>query len=158
MTDSLCPHGLQHTKLPHPSLSPGVCSNSRPLRQWCHPTISSSVAVFFSCPQSFPTLGSFSSKLALHIRWYFSFSISPSKKYSGLISFRIDLLAAQGMLKSLLQHHNSKASILLRSAFFLVQLSYPYKQKLLSPVWLSVTPWTVARQAPLSTEFSRQEN
>ena len=75
----------------------------------------------------------FSSESALHIRWpkywSFSFSISPSKEYSGLISFRmdcLDLLAVQGTLKSLLQHHSSKASILRRSAFFMVQLSHPY--------------------------------
>ena len=80
-----------------------------------------------------PSIRVFSSELALHIRWpkywSFSFSISPSSEYSGLISFRmdwLDLLAVQGTLKSLLQHHSSKASILWRSAFFLVQLSHPY--------------------------------
>ena len=84
-------------------------------------------------PSIFPTIKVFSSKSILCIRWpkywSFSFSISPSKEYSGLISFRmnwLDLLAVQGTLKSLLQHHNSKASILLCSAFFIVQLSYPY--------------------------------
>ena len=69
-------------------------------------------------------------KSALHIRWpkywSFSFNISPSNEYSGLISFRLDLLAIQGTLKSLLQHHSSKASVLQRSAFFIVQLSHPY--------------------------------
>ena len=79
----------------------------------------------------FPSIRVFSSESALHIRWlkYWSFSISPSNKYSGLISFRmdwLDLLAVQGTLKSLLQHHSSKASILLCSAFFTVQLSHPY--------------------------------
>ena len=59
-SDSLWPHGLRHAKLPCPSLSPGVCSNSCPLSQWCHPTVSSSVALFSSCPQSFPAPGSFS--------------------------------------------------------------------------------------------------
>ena len=59
VSDSLWPHGLQHTRLPCPSLSPGICSNSRPLSQWCHPAISSSVTPFSSCPQSFPTSGSF---------------------------------------------------------------------------------------------------
>ena len=84
-------------------------------------------------PQSFPESGSFSNELVLHIRWpkywSFSFSISPSNEYSGLISFRIDwldLLAVQGTLKSLLQHHSSEASILQCSAFFIVQFSYPY--------------------------------
>ena len=119
-------HGLWHTRLACPPLSPRVCSSSCPLSQWCHPTISSSVTPFSSWPQSFPASGSF------HIRWpkywSFSFSISPSNEYSGLISFRIDwydLLAAQGTL-SLLQHHSSKASILWHSVFFMVQLSHPY--------------------------------
>ena len=82
-------------------------------------------------PSIFCSLMAFSNESALHIRWpkYWSFSISPSNKYSGLISFRIDwldLLAVQGTLKSLLQHQNSKASILRRSAFFTVQLSHSY--------------------------------
>ena len=84
-------------------------------------------------PLIFPGIRVFSSELALRIRWpkywSFSFSISPSSEYSGLISFRIgwfDLLAVQGTLKSFLQHHNSKASILYHSAFFMVQLLYPY--------------------------------
>ena len=81
----------------------------------------------------FPSLRVFSNESVLHIRWpkywSFSFSISPSNEYSGLISFRmhwLDLLAVQGILKSLLQHHSSKASILWCSAFFIVQLSHPY--------------------------------
>ena len=79
----------------------------------------------------FPSLSVFSSELALHIRWpkYWNFSISPSSEYSGLISFRmdwLDLLALQGTLNSLLQHHSLKTSILQRSAFFIVQLSHPY--------------------------------
>ena len=84
-------------------------------------------------PSIFPNISVFSSELVLHIRWPkywgFSFSISPSNEYSGLISFRmdwLDLLAVQVTLKSLLQHHSSKASILQHSAFFLVQLSHPY--------------------------------
>ena len=82
-------------------------------------------------PSVFPSIRVFFSESALHIRWpkYWSFSISPSSESSGLISFRIDwfnLLAVQGTLKSLLQHHNSKASILRHSAFFMVQLSHPY--------------------------------
>ena len=126
------PHGLEHARHPSPLLSPGVCSNSRPLSQWCYPTISSSVTPFSPCPQSFPA-SVFSSELALRIRWpkhrSFNFSISSSSKYLRLISFRIDcfdLLAAQRTLKSLLQHHSSKVSILHRSAFFVVQLSHPY--------------------------------
>ena len=84
-------------------------------------------------PPIFPRIRVFSNESALHIRWpkywSFSFSISPSKEHPGLISFRmdwLDLLAVQGTLKSLLQHHSSKASILRRSAFFIVQLSHPY--------------------------------
>ena len=84
-------------------------------------------------PSIFPSLRVFSNESVLHIRWpkywSFSFSISPSNEYSGLISLRIDwfdLLAVQGTLKNLLQHHNSKASILQHSAFFTVQLSHPY--------------------------------
>ena len=131
MSDSLQLHGLQHTSLPCPSLSPRVCSNSCPSSWWCHPTISPSVVPFSSCLQSFP--GSFSHELTLHIRWpkywSFSFSISPSNDYLGLISFIIDwfdLLSVQGTLKSLLQHHSLKASILQHSAFFIVQVSHPY--------------------------------
>ena len=89
---------------------------------------------FLLLPSIFTSIRIFSNELALHIRWpkywSFSFSISPSNGYSGLISFRIDwfyLLLVQGTLKSLLQHHSSKASILQCSAFFIVQLSHPYK-------------------------------
>ena len=115
MSSSLWPRGLQHSRLPCPSLSPRVCSNSFPQSQWCHPTILSSAALFFWV-QSFPASRVFSNESALRIRWpkhwSFSFSISPSNVYSGLISFKIDwfdLLSVQGTLKSLLQHHNSKA-------------------------------------------------
>ena len=87
----------------------------------------------FLPPSIFPSIRVFSNESTLHIRWTwywsFSFSISPSNEYSGLISFRMDwlhLLAVQGALKSLLQHHSSKASILQHSAFFIVQLSHPY--------------------------------
>ena len=97
-------------------------------------------------PSIFPRIRVFSSESALHIRWpkywNFSFSISPANEYSGLISFRIDgldLLANQGTLKSLLQHHSSKASILLRSAFFIVQLSHPYMTTGKS---IALTRWT----------------
>ena len=84
-------------------------------------------------PSIFPSIRVFSSESVLRIRWpkywSFSFSISPSSEYSGLISFRmdwLDILAVQGTLKSLLQHHSSKASVLWHSAFFIVQLSHPY--------------------------------
>ena len=92
---------------------------------FCHP--------LFLLPSVFPSIRVFSNESVLHIRWpkywSFSFSISPSNEYSGLISFRMDwfdLPAVQGTLKSLLQHYSSKASILWRSAFFIVQLSHPY--------------------------------
>ena len=101
---------------------------SCPLSQWYHSTISSSVVPFSSHPQSFPASG-FSNESALRIKWpkywSFSFIISLYNEHSGLISFRMDwleLLAVQGILKSLLRHHSSKASILLHSAFFIVQL------------------------------------
>ena len=115
MSDFLQPHELQHARLPCLSQSPWICSNSCPLSRWCHLTISSFVALFF-CLQSFLGSVSFPTESARSIRWpkYWSFSISPSNKYSGLMSFWIDwfvLLAVQRTLKSLLQH-NSKASIL----------------------------------------------
>ena len=132
MSDSLQPHEPQHVRPPCPSSTPGVYPNSCPSSRWCHPTISSSVVPFSSCPQSFPALGSFPMS-QLCIRWpkywSFSFSISPSNEHPWLISLRmdwLDLLAVQGTLKSLLQHHSLKASILLHSSFFTVQHSHPY--------------------------------
>ena len=132
VSNSLQPHGLQHTMPPCPSPTSRACSNSCPSSQWCHPTISSSPPVLL-LPSVFLSIRVFSNESVLHIRWpkywSFSFSISPSNEYSGLISFRmdwLDLLAVQGTLKSLLQHHSSKASILWCSAFFIVQLSHPY--------------------------------
>ena len=119
---TLQPHGLQHARPPCPSPTPGTYSNSCSLSWWCHPTISSSVVPFSSCLQSFPASESFPmNQLLASGVFSFSFSISPSNDYSGLISFRIDwldLLAVQGTLKSLLQHHSLKASILRHSAFF----------------------------------------
>ena len=107
----------------------------------CHPLL--------LLPSVFPSIRVFSSESALHIRWpkywSFSFSISPSNEYSRLISFRIDrfgLLAVQGTLKSLLQHHSSKASILRRSAFFMVQLSHLYVtagKTTVLPIWTFVS-------------------
>ena len=134
MSNSLWPHGPQRARPPCPSPTPRVYSNSCLLSQCCHPTNTSSVVPFSSCFQSFPASGSFqmsqffASELMTN-DWSFSFSISPSNEYSGLISFRmdwLDLLAVQGTLKSLLQHCSSKASILWCSAFFTVQLSHPY--------------------------------
>ena len=138
-------HELQHTRLLCPSVSPRVCWNSCPLIRCCCLTISSSVALF-SCPQSFPASGSLENELALRLRWpkywSFSFSISPSNEYSGLISFRIDwfdLLAVQGTLKSLLQHHISKASVLRHSAFLMAQLSHLY---MTTGKTITLTRWT----------------
>ena len=133
-SDSLRACGLQHTRLPCSSPIPGAYSNSCPLSWWCHPTIYLILShPLLLLPSIFPSIRLFSNESVLCIRWpkywSFSFSISPSNEYSGLISFRIvwfDLLAVQGTLKSLLQHHSSKASILWRSAFFVVQLSYLY--------------------------------
>ena len=130
MSDSLRPHELQHSRPPCPSQSPPkpisiesvMPSNHLIL---CHPLLLP--------PSIFSSIRVFSNESVLHIRWpkywSFSFSISPFNEYSGLISFRmdwLDLLAVQGTLKSLLQHHSSKASILWRSAFFIAQLSHPY--------------------------------
>ena len=132
MSDSLQPHGLQHARLPCPSVCPGFLKfisieSTTPFNQLilCHPLL--------LLPSIFPSIRIFPSKLALCIKWpkywSFSFTISPSNEYSGLISLRIDwfdLLAVQGTLKSLLHHHNSKASIFWCSAFFMVQLSHLY--------------------------------
>ena len=131
MSSSLWLHGLQHIRLPCPPPSPGVCSNSCPLSWWCHPPISPSVFPCAFCLQSSPASGFFPKSLGIRWpkHWNFSFSISPSKEYSELISFQDDWfnpLAFQGSLKSLLQHHSLKASILWYSAFFMVQLSQPY--------------------------------
>ena len=133
------------TRLPCPSLTPRVYSNSCPSSQWCHPTISSSV-VPFSSHCIFPSIRVFSNESVFHIRWpkywSFSFSISPTNEYSGLISSRIDwldLLAVQGTLKSLLQHHRTKALILQGSAFLMVQLSHPY---MTTGKTIALTRWT----------------
>ena len=126
VSDSLRPHGLQHSRPPCPSPTPRVYSNSCPASHLvlCRPLL--------LLPSVFLSIRIFSSESILHIRWpkywSFSFSISPSNEYPGLVSFRmdwLDLLAVQGTLKSLLQHHSSKASILWYSAFFIVQLSHP---------------------------------
>ena len=132
MSNSLQPHESQHTRPPCPSPSPRVHSNSCPSSQWCHPAIFLCHPLLLLLPIP-PSIRVFSNESALRMRWpkhwSFSFSISPSNEHPGLISFRmdwLDLLAVQGTLKSLLQHHSSKASILRCSAFFTVQLSHPY--------------------------------
>ena len=119
MSDSLRPHESQHARPPCPSPTPGVYLNSYPSSRWCHPANSSSVVPFSSCPRSLPALGSFT--MSQLFPWggqsigVSAFSISPYNEHPGLISFRmdwLDLLAVQGTLKSLLQHHSSKASTL----------------------------------------------
>ena len=123
MSDSLRPHGLKHARPPCPSPTTGVYSNSCPSSQWCHPTISSSVVLFSSCPQSL--IGDLLEKTsALRMRWpkywSFSFSISPSNEHPGLISFRmdwLDLLAVQGTLES------SSNTTVQKHQFFSAQLS-----------------------------------
>ena len=143
VSDFLWTHESQHARPPCPSPTPGVHSDSCPSSRWCHPTISSSVIPFPSCPQS---LRVFSNESTLCMRWpkywSFSFSIIPSKEHPGLVSFRmdwLDLLAVHGTLKSLLQHHSSKTSILRRSAFFTVQLSHPY---MTTGKNIALTRWT----------------
>jgi len=136
VSNSLQPHVLQHTRLPWPSLSPGVYSHSCPLSQWCHPTISSSVAHF--CPKSFPASGSFimsqffisggqiiwasASVLPLNIQGWFPWRLT------GWISLLSKALSRvfQGTFKSLLYHHSLKASVLQCSAFFMIKLSDLY--------------------------------
>ena len=145
VSDSLWPHGLQHASLPCPSPTPGAYSNSCPTSQWCHPTISSSVIPFSSRLQSFPTLGSFqmsqffvwggqsigvsasASVLPMNIEDWFPLG------FTGLIS-----LQSKG-LKSFLQHHSSKASILQHSAFSIVQLLHPY---MTTGKTIALTTWT----------------
>ena len=145
VSNSLRLHGLQHARLPCPLPTPRACSNSSIASVilsnhliLCHPLL-----LLLSI---FPSIRVFSKESVLHIRWpkywSFSFSISPSNEYSVLISFRMDwlgLLAVQGILKSLLQHHRSKASILRCSAFLIVQLSHPY---MTTGKTITLTRWT----------------
>ena len=133
VSDCLRPYELQHARPPCLSPTPGVHSDSTSIQSvmpsshliLCHPLL--------LLPPTPPSIRVFSNESTLRMRWQkywtFSFSIIPSKEHPGLISFRmdwLDLLAIQGTLKSLLQHHSSKASILWCSAFFIVQLSHPY--------------------------------
>ena len=132
MSDSLRPHESQHARPHCPSPTPGVHSDSHHLSHLpsSHLVLCRPLLLLLPIP---PSIRVSSNESTLHMRWpkywSFSFSIIPSKEIPGLISFRmdwLDLLAVQGTLKSLLQHHSSKASILQRSAFFTVQLSQPY--------------------------------
>ena len=145
MSDSLWCHGLQHARLPCPSPTPRACSSNSLSVGLVMP----SNHLILYCPllpSIFPSIRVFSNESVLCIRWpkywSFSFSISPSNEYSGLIFFRIDwldLLAVQGTLKSLLQHHSSKASILWCSVLFMVQLSHPH---MTTGKTIALTKWT----------------
>ena len=146
VSNSLRPHGLQHARPPCPSPTPGVHPKFMSIESvmpcnhliLCHPLL--------LLPSIFPSIRVFFKTSVFCIRWpkywSFSFSTNPSNEYSGLISFRmdwLDLLAVQGTLKSLLQSHSSKASILRHSAFFLIQLSHPY---MTTGKTIALTRWT----------------
>ena len=139
----LCPHESQHARPPCPSPTPRVHSDSCPSSWWYHPAISSSVVLFSSCLESLTASESF--PMSQLFTWGGqSTRVSALASFlPGLISFRmdwLDLLAVQGTLKSLLQHHSSKASILRRSAFFTVQLSHPY---MTIGKTIALTRWTL---------------
>ena len=145
VSGSLWPHGLQPARLPCPSPTPGVCSNSSPLSgdaiQPSCPLLSPSAPVFNPSQHQGLPQGISSSHQVVKVL-EFQLSISPSKEYSGLISFRmdwLDLLAVQGTHKSLLQHHSLKASVLQCSDFFMVQLSHPY---MTTGKTIALTRWT----------------
>ena len=161
VSDSLRPHGLKHARLPCPSPTPRAWSNSCLSKLvmpsdhlvLCRPLI--------LLPSIFPSIRVFSKESVLLIRWpkdwSFSFNISPSNEYSGLISFRmdwLDLLAVQGTLKSLLQHYSSKASILWCSVFFTVQLSHPY---MTTGKTITLTRQTKLRMKEADAEQERKE-
>jgi len=134
VSDSLWLHGLQHTRLPCPSLSPGVCSNSCPLSQWCHPTSSPSVATFSSYPPSFQASG----------------------------VFPVSLLVASGGQSIRVSASASVLSVNIQGCFLLgwtdlISLLSKWKWKSLSHVWLFAIPWTVVCHASLSMEFFRRK-
>ena len=162
MSDSLQLHGLWHARLPWPSLSPGVCSNSCPVSWWCHPIISSSVVPFSSRLQSFPASESFpmsrffasrgqiigvwasTSALPMNIQDWFPLGLTncislQSKELSRVLSVMPNAAPDIHYWQSLLQHHSSKASILWHSAFFIVQLSHPY---MTTGKTVGLTRWT----------------
>ena len=129
LSESLRPHGLQPSRLPCPSLSPRICSNSCPSSWWCHPAISR--CPLFLLPSVFPSIQVFSSESALLIRWpkNWSFSMSPSNKNSELISFRMDWLDVLASPRDSRVFSNTtiqKHQILQHSSFFMVQLSHPH--------------------------------
>ena len=148
MSNSLQPHGLQHARLSS-TISLSL------LKFMSIESVMLSNCVILCCPllllpSIFPSIGIFSSESVLYIRWpkywSFSFTVSPSNEFSRLISFMIDwfdLLAVQGTLKSLLQHHSSKASVIWRWAFFMIQLSYPYLTAIKT---IALTVWTLVHR------------
>ena len=148
VSSSLRPQGLQNTRPPCPSPTPGAYSNSSPLSQWCYPTISSSVIPFFSCFQSFPASRSFPRSQFFasggqNIGVFTSASVLPNNiqdwfplRWIGLIS-----LQSKG-LWSFIQHHCLKASVLQCSAFFMVQLSHPY---MTTGKTIALTRWTIVK-------------
>ena len=149
------PHEQQHTRplCPSPTPSPHKPMSIELVMPSNHPILCCPLLP----PSIFPSIRVFSNESVLHIRWpkywSFRFNISPSNEHPGLICFRmdwLDLLAVQGTLKSLLQHHNSKASILWRSAFYIVQLSHPY---MTTGKTIALTRWTF-----VSEIMSRQSN
>uniref|UniRef100_A0AC11D596 Uncharacterized protein n=3 Tax=Ovis aries TaxID=9940 RepID=A0AC11D596_SHEEP len=143
VSDSLRPHGLQHTRLPYPSPTPGYLTSIESIMPSNHLILCCPLLLL---PSIFSSFRVFSNEAVLCIRWpkywSFSFSISLSNEYLGLISSRmdwLDFLAVQGTLKSILQQHSSKASILWCSAFFIVQLSHPY---MTTRKTIALTRWT----------------
>ena len=152
MSDSLQPHGLQHTRPPCPSSTPEVYPNSCPFSRWCHLTIILCCPLLL-LPSIFPSIKVFSNKSALCIRgpkyWSFSFNISPSNEYSGLISFRmvwLDFIAVQGFSRVLsnttVQNHQFFGAQL--DYFFIVQLSHPY---MTTGKTIALTRWTFVDKA-----------
>ena len=143
MSDSLRPYGLQHARLPCSSPTSWFAQTIESVMPSNHLILCCPLLLF---PSIFPSIRVFSNESVICIRWpmywSFSFSISPSDEYSGLISFKfgwLDLLAVQETLKSLLQHHSSKASFLQCSAFFMVPLSHPY---MTTGKTIALTRWT----------------
>ena len=157
LSDSLRPHGLQHTRPPCPSPTPSLLKlmSIESVMPSNHLILCHSLLLL---PSVFPSIRVFSKESVLHIRWpkYWSFSlnISPSNECSGLISFRMDWLdlADQGTLKGLLQHHSSKASVLWCSPFFIVQLSHPY---MTTGKTIALTRWTFVGKVMLFNMLSR---
>ena len=158
MPDSLGPHGLQHARLPCPSPTLRACSNSCPSSRWCHPTISFSVVPFSSCLQSLPASKSFLTSQfftsgSQNIGASASASILPMNIQDwfplGLTGF--DLLAVYRTLKSLLQHHSSKESVLRGSAFIMVHFSHPY---MTTGKTIALTRWAFVGKVMSAFEYA----